>query len=134
MWSCRHPSLRGKVTVIHILVISQLEYTSAVLFVPKWVVEKVQKMLHKFLCNAKKPKIKDVTGKLEDRGLKIPDFESQVKSMKKARIQKIFDRSKQAWKQVLKVSSCVNDKMLPFYQTKPNHLPNILSNVFKEVF
>ena len=42
MWFCRHPSLRGDITVIHSLVISQLLYTSSVLFVPKLVVEKVQ--------------------------------------------------------------------------------------------
>ena len=51
MWS-----LRWKVTVVHSLAISQLLYTRSVLFVPKWVVEKVKTILNKFLWTAKKPK------------------------------------------------------------------------------
>ena len=81
MWSCRHLSLRGKVTVIHNLVISQLLCTSSAFVVSKWVVEKVQMILNKFLWHAKKPKIKQaiIIGKLEDGGLKMPDFESKLK-------------------------------------------------------
>ena len=92
MWCCRHLSLRGTETVIHSLAISQLYKTSSVLFVPKWVIEKVQTILNKFLWNAKKPKIKHVTviGKLEEEGLQMPHFESKVKSMKLAWIQKLF--------------------------------------------
>ena len=62
------------------------------------MVEKVQTILNKFLLHAKKPKIKHVTviGKLKDGGLKMSDFESKVKSLKMAWIQKLFDGSEQA--------------------------------------
>ena len=56
-------------------------------------------ILNKFLWNAKKPKIKYVTviGKWEDGGLKMPDFESKVKSIKMVWIQQLFDGSEQEW-------------------------------------
>ena len=46
----------------------------------------------------------------------------------------LFDGSNQALKQVLTVTTCVNEIMLPFYQTEPNHLPNMLSEFYKQVF
>ena len=42
-------------------------------------------------------------------------FESKVKLMKMEWIQKLFDGSEQAWKQMLQVTAGVNEIMLPFF-------------------
>ena len=52
-----------------------------------------------------------VTGKLKDGSLKMPDFESKITSVKFVWIQKLFDGSEQAWKQVLQVTAGVNEIM-----------------------
>ena len=87
-------------------------------------------------CNETKLKIKHVTviGKLVDRGRKMPDLGFMVKSMTVVWIQKLFDDSDKVWKQVLKVTTVVNEIMLPIFQTKPNHLPNMLSEFYKQIF
>ena len=92
-WSRRYLSLKGKITIIQTLGLTQLLYVSAVLHVPEWVVSRVNNMLVDSLRDNKKPKIKvkTVIGKIEDGGLKMPHFSSKVKAMKLLWIRYMLD-------------------------------------------
>jgi len=136
MWSGRPLTLKGKITVIQNLVMPQLLYSCSVLFVPKWVMDKIHSMINNFLWNGKKPKIKHSTtiGKIEYGGLKLPDFESKLKAIKLAWVQRIFGDADHAWKQYLRISAKENINLMPFFQRKLKDLPKGINKFYRQIF
>ena len=56
IWSGRHLSLKGKITVLKTLVIPQISFLFSVLFVPLYILEDIDKLLLSFLWNKKPQK------------------------------------------------------------------------------
>lgn len=95
MWKQRKLTLKGKVTVINSLALSQIQYAMSVLYVPPNVISEVNQLIFAFLW-PKKTHVKrsTVIGKLEDGGLKMPDFEYKVKSFKVMWVQRLLNNTK----------------------------------------
>ena len=56
-WKCRHLSLKGKITVINTLALSQLVYLCGIIHVPEIVFSEVKKIIIDFIWDGKTPKI-----------------------------------------------------------------------------
>ena len=83
MWRQRQLSLKGKITIINSLALSQILCVASVLHVPQDVIKEVNKLIFTFLWPQKvHVKRTTVIGPIEMGGLKMPDFEFKVKSSK----------------------------------------------------
>ena len=74
---------KGKAVIINSLALSQMQYISTILYVPKNVINEVNDLIFKFLW-PKKVHVKKhvVIQNIEAGGLKMPDFESKVAASK----------------------------------------------------
>ena len=68
----RTMSLKGRITIIKALVLPQILFLFNLIYVPKEILDQINKEFLNFLWRNKPPKIKKetVTGQLEDGGLK----------------------------------------------------------------
>jgi hypothetical protein len=100
-WCLRNLTLKGKVTVVNTLFISQLLYLGSCMYTPKWVLARYKEIVTKFIWNNKPPKVKYTTmiKQVEDGGLNLHDLECKIKSMKINWIKKLYDPKVRApWK------------------------------------
>ncbi len=74
IWSQRDLTLKGKITMIKSLALSQLLYASSMLNVPDTFIDKVEHDILNFIWNGKPPKVKTSTmiSDISDGGLKMP--------------------------------------------------------------
>ena len=49
MWRARQLTLKGKITVLKTLVLSQMYYIASILYVPDEIIDKINRMIYKFL-------------------------------------------------------------------------------------
>ena len=84
IWSTRNLSLKGKVTIIKSLILSQVSFLFSVLFTPDQILNEINKILFSFLWGNKTAKVKKDTiiGNISDGGLKMPDIISVHKTAK----------------------------------------------------
>ena len=80
IWLGRHLSLKGKITILRALIISQILFLFTVLFAPFYILEKLDKLLLSFLWSNKTPNVKRETiiASIEDGGLKMPELRKMV--------------------------------------------------------
>jgi hypothetical protein len=86
-WQNKGITEQGKIVIIKTLLTSKLIYAiNAIPSPPEEKIKEIEDMLYKFLWDNKPDKIKRATliGKYEDGGLKMPDLESKIKSLKTA--------------------------------------------------
>ena len=83
-WTCRYLSLKGKVNVINSLAIAPSIYLASVIHVPCRVIQEVKHIVTDFIWNGKPPNISYnvLIQNIEIGGIKLIDFESEVKSLK----------------------------------------------------
>ena len=95
MWSQRHLSIKGKITIIKSLILPQILYISANLAVPEWFVSKTNSMLYHFVWSAKMDKVKRVTlvNKIEKGGLKMIDLECMFQAQRVMWVKRFFKQS-----------------------------------------
>ena len=100
MWAQRDLLIKGKITVLKSLAISQLLYPCAILAVPEWLTKAVDAEVYKFLWSNKPNKIKRETiiGKIKDGGMKMIDFDSMVRAQKATWMKRLMDGKDSAWK------------------------------------
>ena len=81
-WSRRKLSLKGKITIINSLVISQIIYPASNLDTPFEILEDLNKILYEFLWDGKRSKIaaKTIENTISEGGLKMPNIFLKVKS------------------------------------------------------
>ena len=86
--------VKGKITIIKSLCISQILYVMNMLFVPKWVIVKSEKILYNFLWNDKPEKIrrKTICAQIDKGGLKMVNIDIMIKSMKLLWLRLICDK------------------------------------------
>jgi exonuclease III len=84
IWLQRDLSLKGKITVIRTLAMSQLIFPLSMTFAPEWVVKEAEKLFYKFLWKNKNDKIGRTTiiKKIEEGGLKMIDVDSMARALK----------------------------------------------------
>ena len=99
-WKCRKLSLKGKVTVINSLAISPLLYLASCIHVPDRVTKEVKAIIVDFLWDGKPTKLayNVMIQQIEKGGLKLVDFESKVKTLKAAWVQRMTNNISQRWK------------------------------------
>ena len=95
----RDLSLKGKITVLKALAMSQLIYPLTMLFTPQWVVEEANKLFYAFLWDGKPDKVKRTTiiRQIADGGLKMIDVESMAKALKLSWIKKLYNETDRKW-------------------------------------
>ena len=78
VWSMRALSLKGKVTILKSLIISQMTFLFSVLFVPEYILQKLDRLIFSFLWDGKTPKVKRETmiNNINEGGLGMPDVYS----------------------------------------------------------
>jgi hypothetical protein len=98
----RDLSLKGKITVLKIILIPTFEFQSNNLFVPEEFVSQIHKMIFKFLWNDKPAKIKGETviADTEEGGLRMPHFPTIVASLKVLWIKRLLDEKCSKWKKL----------------------------------
>ena len=84
VWKQRNLSLKGKITIINSLALSSIIYVSAVINTPRKAIVEVDKIITNFFWNSEWPKIAKnvIIQPISDGGLKFPDFESKVYSLR----------------------------------------------------
>jgi exonuclease III len=93
IWLQRDLSLKGKVTILKTLAMSQLVYPLSMLKAPGWVVDEAESYFYKFLWNGKPDKVsrKTVIQNIEDGGIKMIDVDSMAMALKCVLVSKICD-------------------------------------------
>jgi exonuclease III len=104
IWKCRSLTLKGKVTIVNSLLVSQMLYIASVIHIPKWAITKYNNLIRNFIWDDKPPKIKYTTliAPIEKGGLKLQDLESKIKANKLTWIKRIAEtKIKKPWKDYL---------------------------------
>ena len=84
MWCQRDLSIKGKITVLKSLALSQLLYITSEIYAPEDFIDRVDSDIRNFVWNNKPAKVKHSTmiGDVSDGGMKMPCFKNIVKSQK----------------------------------------------------
>ena len=100
LWRMRNLTLYGKVTVIKHLVTAQMVYIATAVPVPSKIIKTVNKLIHTFLWNSKRERVKRSTCQYPEKegGLGMTDLDSKFKSLRLSWIQKYFTGEESAWK------------------------------------
>jgi hypothetical protein len=102
IWKQRDLSLKGKITILKSLALPQLTYITNVTHVSKTFTDKVHRCIQNFMWNNKPPKIKNSTliADIKHGGLKMPHFETMIKSQKIMWIKRLLNDRETNWKTV----------------------------------
>ena len=100
IWSMRALSLKGKVTILKSLIISQMTFLFSVLFVPEYILQKLDRLIFSFLWDGKTPKVKRETmiNNINEGGLGMPDVYSVNNTSKISRIKRLTNERDCKWK------------------------------------
>ena len=114
-WKCRYLSLKGKITVINTLALSQIIYLCSIIKTPDIVYSEVKKIIVNFIWDGKTPKIayNTLTQDIEKGGLKLIDLKTKVKSLSMSWIKRLNDGLNGKWKAIPSLLYKTND--LKFY-------------------
>ncbi len=103
-WKLRTLTLKGKVLVLNVLMISKLWYMLYVSSMPLWVEKRLKKSFLDFLWEGKPPRIayKTLIGALGKGGLGLMDVEQRKNGLRVKIIKKYLDEeNKAAWKKTM---------------------------------
>jgi hypothetical protein len=104
IWSCRQLTLKGKVTIVNSLLISQMLYIASIINIPQTAINKYSKMITNFVWNDKPAKIKYTTliAPIAQGGLQLQDLETKIEANKITWILNIINKEiKTPWKAYL---------------------------------
>ena len=95
MWKQRALTLKGKITIINSLALSQIMYICNVLYVSPDIIKEVNDLIFSFLW-PKKVHVKKSTiiGLIEEGGLKMPDFEIKILACKAMWVKRLLLNNK----------------------------------------
>jgi hypothetical protein len=135
-WAVRSLSLKGKITVINTIAIPNMIYLSSVLHTPKWVVEKFQNLIIKFLWDNKPAKIKynNLITATENGGLKLQDYQSKIDSLLTRWIRELNKDYLVPWKAYVSETLGIECKEIPFINMQKQDVPKFSEEFYNEVF
>ena len=163
MWSARHLSLKGKITVLKSLVMPHILHLASVLYISDEITKSLEKMFLNFVWSNRKHGIAKSTlvQPIELGGLKMICISSMVKSAKIMFIKRLLNDSDAKWKRVtwffMNLSKCelfsrliyerhIHKCNIPFYDQilriwfefivkRPRNIQEILhENIFRNSF
>jgi len=99
IWRQRDLSLKGKVTILRSLALSQLLFPMSLLDCPLWAMSEANDLFFKFLWSDKPDKIKrsTVIRGIEQGGLKMIDIDTMARAMKAKWCVKMYADSQKKW-------------------------------------
>ena len=133
-WKSRKLSLKGKVTVLNTLALSPLLYLASVIHVPEQVYKEVKSLMLDFLWDGKPSKVAyDILiQKTCDGGLKLVDFETKVRTLKLAWVQRLCNLSQANWKAAPLFLLDTKDFNL-YFKCNQETIKNLPSKFYSEV-
>ena len=137
IWSCRHLTLKGKVTIVNSLLVSQMLYIASVIHIPKWAITKYNTLINNFIWDNKPPKIKYTTliAPITQGGLNLQDLETKIKANKITWIKHLIDQNiNKPWKDFLQLSFKDPIHKIPFHNKKDYKHINLKQNFYAEMF
>jgi hypothetical protein len=105
IWLQRDLSLKGKITVIKTLALSQLIFPLSMLSAPKWVIDEADNLFLRFLWNDKPRKVKRLTTEkhISDGGMNMINVDYMARALKASWVQKIYSDSNNKWTNIPKL-------------------------------
>jgi hypothetical protein len=137
IWKCRSLTLKGKVTIVNSLMISQILYIASVIHIPKWAITKYNTLISSFIWDNKPPKIKYTTliAPLESGGLKLQDLETKIKANKLTWIKLLSDtKIRKPWKDYLKLKINYPIQNIPLHNKKVYSHKSLTEKFYTEMF
>jgi hypothetical protein len=135
IWYQRDLSLKGKITVIKTLAMSQLIFPLSMLTAPKWVVDSANTMFLRFLWNCKPHRVSTHTieKQISDGGLKMINVDAMARALKASWMAKIYSNKHGKWTAIPKLyfDKCsFEDMCLTRFDEK--YLPADLPSFYKQ--
>ena len=105
IWTGRHLSLKGKITIIRTLILPQIQFLFSSIAISAEILKKIDGLLRNFLWNKKPSKIKKSTiiANIEKGGLKMVDVYSVHDAAKFSWIKRLLDQKNSKWNYCLKL-------------------------------
>ena len=102
LWKMRQLTYYGKIMIIKMLLISQLNYLATCYQIPDKYLKELNKIIYSFLWNSKKEKVKRVVviNSVLQGGLGMVDTESRMKSLVLSWLPKMLNDCKKPWKYI----------------------------------
>ena len=103
IWRSRNLSLKGKITIIKTLIIPQIHFLFAMIYIPDKILQKIDKLLFDFLWNSKPAKIKRTTiiAPIGEGGMGMVDVYIVHIASKISWIKRLYDSTYGKWKIVM---------------------------------
>ena len=100
MWRMRKLSLRGKITILKTIILPQIQFLFALIYIPPLILKKIDDMMFSFLWDNKPPKIKrgTIIAPINKGGLKMIDTYAVHSSSKIAWIKRFYNTNNSRWK------------------------------------
>ena len=103
LWKLRGLSLFGKVTITKSFLIRKLLYVSSIIETPPEIIERMEKMIYKFLWKGPDKVTRlSVINTLENGGLNLTDLELHIKALRLSWIPRLLDEKEGPWISYLK--------------------------------
>jgi hypothetical protein len=120
IWKCRHLTLKGKITIVNSLLISQMLYIASVIHIPQWAILEYNKIIRDFIWNDKPTKIKYATliAPTALGGMQLQDLQTKIDANKLTWIKNICDNNiKNPWKAYLQTKTQDPLQEIPMYNS-----------------
>ena len=103
IWTSRSLSLKGKITIIRSVILPQIQFLFSMVYVPKEILDKVDKILFQFLWNNKPPKIRrnTIIAPISEGGLGMVDTYEVHAAAKCGWIKRLISKDNGKWKTVM---------------------------------
>lgn len=137
-WKFRDLKIKGKVIVVNSLIMSKVNYVLAVLDLPKWVSNNINKMVTRFIWGAEKGKIarKTLIGKFNEGGQQLVDITTKMKAYRIKIIRKyLYDPNQYGWKNIMGyyLNKVLNIKDFTLLMELKWPMSEALPNFYREV-
>jgi hypothetical protein len=138
LWCLRKMTIKGKIIIINTLIISQMIYLCSVLYTPKNIIEKYNKLILNFIWNKKPAKVKYtcIINNIDNGGLKLQDIECKIKSLKLKWIKKLMIEDYDLpWKTYIQTHFRNMDSSLsPYYNMTYVDFPSFKDHFYSDMF
>jgi hypothetical protein len=137
MWKRRDLSLKGKITVLKSLAVSQMIFPLTMLAASEDIVKEVETLLYNFLWNGKPDRVKRSTmiRDISEGGLKMIDVRSMIDALNISWIKQFFTNDSKKWKVIPNIYCqplLVDELAMCSY--KLDYIPKQLPVFYKQCF
>jgi hypothetical protein len=135
IWKCRHLTLKGKITILNTLLLSQMLYIASVIHIPEWALVKYKQLITSFIWDNKPAKIKyeTIIAPILQGGLNPQNLETKIKANKISWIKNLLQTEKTTpWKSFLQ--SIVNIPIAEIPHSNIKSIKNINKGKPKQKF